>query len=529
MTRSAERGGSFRPSMAWLHTWGGLWAGWLLFAIFFTGTLGVFDDAITRWMKPEAEALDRPLVEKVDAVQAVDLAEAYLQRVAPASHFWSIGLPGGEDAALRVFWQDANDVFQQARLHPATGAVLPGPRVRETEGGHHFVHMHFEFHAGMAGVWLVGALTVAMLVALLTGIVTHKRIFKDFFTFRPRKGQRSWLDAHNAVAVLTLPFQFMIAYSGLVLFYPTYLPAALAVHYPAPDAFFAELRQEPPHREETGVAAPLTRLSPLLVQAEAVLDRAASFVVVEHPGDSSASVKVWGPVDEGGDESRLLPLEGGHVLFDGVTADVLHVLLPRHASGSAVITLGDALHELHYAEFGGYTVRWLYFLSGMAGAAMMATGSLLFMVKRRQKSLQEFGWHTPRVYRLIDVLNVGAIAGLMLACIAFFWFNRLLPVAMPGRERGEVIGFFLVWMLAFAHAAWRRPPRAWTEQLRTMALLCLALPLLNAVTTGDSVFTYLRAGDSLRAGVELTAVALGLLAAWAAMKVKPPRSPGAAP
>lgn len=46
--------------MTWLHTWGGLWAGWVLFAIFLTGTLGVFDDAITRWMKPE-----RPLVAEV--------------------------------------------------------------------------------------------------------------------------------------------------------------------------------------------------------------------------------------------------------------------------------------------------------------------------------------------------------------------------------------------------------------------------------------------------------------------------------
>ena len=28
----------FRQSMAWLHTWSGLLFGWLLFAIFLTGT-----------------------------------------------------------------------------------------------------------------------------------------------------------------------------------------------------------------------------------------------------------------------------------------------------------------------------------------------------------------------------------------------------------------------------------------------------------------------------------------------------------
>ena len=29
----------FRQAMAWLHTWAGLTFGWLLFAIFLTGTL----------------------------------------------------------------------------------------------------------------------------------------------------------------------------------------------------------------------------------------------------------------------------------------------------------------------------------------------------------------------------------------------------------------------------------------------------------------------------------------------------------
>ena len=53
-------------------------------------------------------------------------------------------------------------------------------------------------------------------VAIISGVITHRRIFADFFTFRTRRGQRSWLDAHNAVAVLALPFHLMITYTGLV-------------------------------------------------------------------------------------------------------------------------------------------------------------------------------------------------------------------------------------------------------------------------------------------------------------------------
>ena len=42
----------FRASMNWLHTWSGVLLGSLLFAIFWMGTLAVFDKEIDRWMMP---------------------------------------------------------------------------------------------------------------------------------------------------------------------------------------------------------------------------------------------------------------------------------------------------------------------------------------------------------------------------------------------------------------------------------------------------------------------------------------------
>src|SRR5690606_25108136 len=101
----------------------------------------------------------------------------------------------------------------------------------------HFVHMHYEFHAGTLGIWIVGFFAMAMLVALVSGIIIHKRIFKDFFTFRSAKGRRSWLDAHNASSVLTLPFHLMIAYTGLATFVALYMPAGVIAHYDTPEQF----------------------------------------------------------------------------------------------------------------------------------------------------------------------------------------------------------------------------------------------------------------------------------------------------
>ena len=43
----------FRQAMLWLHTWAGLVLGWLLFAIFLTGTLSFFRNELNLWTHPE--------------------------------------------------------------------------------------------------------------------------------------------------------------------------------------------------------------------------------------------------------------------------------------------------------------------------------------------------------------------------------------------------------------------------------------------------------------------------------------------
>lgn len=525
--------GGFRQAMAWLHTWGGLWACWVLFVIFLTGSLGVFDEPITRWMKPHlpqaSEATgDTRMDDGFDRPQAVRMARTWFEENQPDAHFWGIGLPSDEDPSIRLFWQDPQENFHNARIDAGSGQPVDGSRERDSEGGHHFVHMHFEFHGGTAGIWFVGAFTMAMLVALVSGIVIHKRIFKDFFTFRPGKGQRSWLDAHNALSVLSLPFQLMIAYTGLATFYALYMPAGIAAHYDSEEAYFADLLAQPAAQEITGIAAPLAAFDGMLLHAEQQLQRPASFVSIEHPNDSGASVRVFGRFIEKPGEYRLLGDGGGRVFFNGVTGERTDVQMPGELRGGAAQDVQSVMANLHFAAFGGHLVRWLYFVSGLAGAAMLATGALLFMVKRRQRSLNEFGSATPRVYRVIEVLNVGTLTGLTIACVAFFWGNRLLPLGIADRPEWEIGVFFAVWLLSFVHAGLRPVARAWVEQLLALAALCLLLPLLNWLTVGDQLFSYLQRGDGERAGVELVALGTGVLSLWGAWRLARPRRAPAA-
>ena len=44
-------GPGIRQSMSSLHTWAGLLLGWVLYAMFLTGTVSYFKDELSQWMR----------------------------------------------------------------------------------------------------------------------------------------------------------------------------------------------------------------------------------------------------------------------------------------------------------------------------------------------------------------------------------------------------------------------------------------------------------------------------------------------
>ena len=489
----------FRQSMAWLHTWSGLLVGWVLFAVFLTGTAAYLRPELTRWMRPEVAATT------VDPVQAGLAAMTRLREVAPRSANWFVDLAGPREPVTTIYWRAPPTApggrgFRQATLDPVSGATLD---TRDTRGGAFFYRFHFElFYMPVVwGRWIVSICGMVMLVAIVSGIVTHRRIFADFFTFRPNKGQRSWLDGHAVAAVLALPYHLMITYTGLTTLMAMTLPWGITAAYgPAgTPAFFAETTPFAPKRA-AGQPAALADVAPMLAEAVRAWNGAApGRITVNEPGDANATVVITSVPD------AALAQERRGIAFDGVTGARLAEW--GNAASAAAQTRG-VMTGLHIGLFAGPLLRGLLLLSGLAGTVMVGTGCVLWSVKERQKAQRagriEFG------LRLVDVLNVAGIAGLPLAMAAFLWANRLLPLDMAGRAQGEVQVFFVAWGLAVLHAVLRPRRAAWTEQWAAAALLCGSLPLLNALTTDRHLGNSLPAGDWGMAGMDLGFLATGL-------------------
>ncbi|AZC22697.1 PepSY-associated TM helix domain-containing protein [Pseudomonas sessilinigenes] len=497
-----------RQSMAWLHTWTGLLFGWLLFAIFLTGTLSYFKHEISHWMQPEIPA------RAVNVEASLGLAQRYLEQHGQGAQRWFIGLPDAREPALSVAWQapgkpGERGAFSEKLLDPTTGSEL---HARETRGGEFFYRFHFQLQMPYPwGRWLSTMAAMVMFVALVSGIIIHKKIFKDFFTFRPRKGQRTWLDGHNALGVLVLPFHLMITYSSLVIFMSMVMPAGVLIAYKGDNnAFFQDLQPAARNTPAAGEPAPLAPLQPMLRQAlQHWSGGRAQRVVVNHPGDANASVQV---MRHGADQ--VARNFGSALAFNGVTGQPLS----ESPGQSLPKAIGGSFYGLHMGVFAGPVLRWLYFICGLASTAMIGTGLVIWLGKRQLKHAKSPAM--PFELRLVEVLNIASMPGLVLAVAAFFWANRLLPVSLAGRADWEVNAFFIAWGLSLLHALVRRGRRAWIEQLSLAALLLAGIPLLDALTGPHLADGFLSRGDWTLAGFDLACLVSGLFLGWAARKMQ---------
>jgi uncharacterized iron-regulated membrane protein len=489
---------SFLQSMAWLHTWAGLLVGWLLFVIFVGGTLACFDKELDDWMRPALHgtvAPERP---------GFDAAMAWAKTQAPDAHAWWAHAGSERDRALKAYiaLDDGTEITRA--LDPRTGVAVP-----DTAGGSFFFTLHYNLHAGTIGMYIVGLAGMLMLVALVAGVLIHKRVFKDFFTFRPKAGgQRAWLDGHNVTGVLGLPFHLMVAYTGVAIFVANYMFGGINAAYGGDFQRFWQEAGDYYEREETG--QPLQRLhslDSLVADAERRMRAPVDWASVHHPSDSSAVIQF------GTRHDRAVPWDMQQVSYDASDGRFLHQTRPPGAGYTTYSFLGG----MHMVQFGGSTLRWLYFLMGLAGCVMLASGMQVWVAKRA-KRIAEAGALSG--YGLVQGLNIGVVGGMPLACVSLLLANRLLPAQLADRAGAEATVFCAVWLVAAGWGMWRsRSGRGWAELFAATAVALVAVPVVNLSTSPRShLLATLGRGEYALAAVDLMVLAFAMAFAWLALR-----------
>ncbi|MFJ3460082.1 PepSY-associated TM helix domain-containing protein [Achromobacter spanius] len=505
-----------------VHTWTGILTGMALFIAFYAGALTLFKDPIARWASPRPDVAMAPLD------TAPDLIARTLAARPDVAKGFTIHLQSTENVPARMAWEvrdpkaddhDESSVQHYVARLDADGAVQIGKA--EPSGLGNFIDVLHRVVGLPADSdpnrWFMGIVASLYAIALVSGvIVLLPSLVKDFFALRVGKNRkRMWLDAHNVVGIVSLPFHIVMALSSVVFAFHDGI-------YDIQDRLMYAGKLESVFQRGGGAAPDAAPRDPsAMLPPQALLQHARKVSPTFEPialqytqvTAPRAIVRIWGK-----DPAAVSPrARGGFVAMDPYSGKVLNTdYLPGRQDAANLWV--SSFFALHMASFGGAAVQWLYFVLGLAGAWLFYSGNLLWIESRRKRADRRSG--AVPVQRLDTRVMASATVGV---CLGSVCGMSLMMVAAKGLQ-GHVADLDawikgLYYAAFFAAIAWsflRGGAAAAVHLLWLAAAFTLAIPLtslLGALAPSTGLWAHT---SPATLGVDATALAMALGFAWMA-------------
>ena len=455
-----------------LHTWCGVVSALFLIVCFLAGALTLFLDDLNRWAAPPPPSV----MPAPDARQQAQLLD-YMAAHPEITTTFTLHLRTTADAPAPLSWErdgeqfwatrDANGQWRRFSAPlPALGEVLDD--LHRTAG-----------IPGAVGGYTMGVVAVLYALALISGtVLLLPRLKRQLFALRPEGGRRrAWLDLHNLLGLTALPFHLVIAITTAVFVFYAPLEQAMRALSPAADTDVAEAAGQGELLPPATLLARAQAFAPAL-QAERMvfdaLDDRAEALVVVLGGTATGGRRLYVALNPYGGALRY-----------------------RNSGGSFYHAASDAFAALYFGNYGGYPLRWLYFVLALAGAVLFYTGNLLWLDKRARGERRDV--------RLLAALTVGTSCGAICGMATMLLTARFQPLLPLAAETLAHASYYLPFLAANAYAL-RRGAGA------TAVLLCISIVLLCAIpaTTGLAAAGWLPFAPRLLLPVDATALLLAL-------------------
>lgn len=366
-----------------LHGWFSLPL-WIVFCfVCLTGTISVVSHELTWLTNPHSRADNPDNLAQKTVPELISIVE----RAHPTAKV-TTAITFEPYLVNAIVFTDSDKPFAIAYVNQYTGEI------QEVNQGITFISFMRSLHGWLlfpwhhnysVGYYLVCAMAIVMLGALITGLVVYKNFWRAFTKpkLRLTQGKRTFLaDLHKLSGVWSIWFLFLMSITGL-----WYLVQAVLWHNDVELDNHAPLisAQSVPYTLGETPIRPVS-LSQALVKAEKLYpDFKPTYVMpAEHFRDT---YKFYG--------------EGDHIFYDqhsyGVVVDPWSgaATVERAPEKMTVLeTISHVAHPLHYGTIGGIYTKVIWFVFGLLLTGMSITGFMMWgsrTFKSAKNNKQEIG------------------------------------------------------------------------------------------------------------------------------------------
>ena len=518
------------------HTVSGIAISIGLYVIFLAGGFALFQNNINNWeinarakhLTPDLINYDRVLNEIAKEGHQLYGRDINIRSAENNGDYISVFSPPTASNispdSLSKLSQDDSLAYAQATgrfnyvLNPETYGLTTPNKANGAQQriGKLLTRLHYFQQIPVVGLWLSGLVSIFFLFAIVTGVIVHwKKIVSNFFTFRLKVAIKTlWTDAHTALGILGLPYQFMYAVTG------TFFGLGIVL-FPVAMVLFEDVNKTTevflPERKSYGLLGKSDQqllITPLVREAfeDIPEDDIKNFqVIVKSIGDKNAHLTTVAYTNTNEDFS-------GKAVTTFKLTDGSLVSKESHNESSFRTASTEYFLQLHFATFGGYFLKIIYFLLAIITCFVIISGVMVWLTARDKKTYA----HKAKFNQNVGAVYLGVCLGLYPAIACLFIIAKLLPLEMEGRFDIINYVFFGFWLAYTVYAYFIKGSFKINKHALVLAgVLGLAIPVTNGIVTGLWFWKSSGMGYVDSFFVDVLWLVLGTITLMAAFKAKP--------
>lgn len=503
-----------------LHTVSGIVISTALFVIFFCGAFALIKDEITAWEKGDKvnveEAIDIDYDRAIEVIKSEDYElygrdlrilvpdakqEIYFQLSESQD---TIKAPTKEDK-LYYFFIDAHDyTWSEYYSFYSIGELV--------------YRLHFFSQIPYVGIYIAGFVAFFFLLAIVSGVIIHwKKIVSNFYVFRPKaKAKTIWTDAHTALGVIGLPFQFVFAVTSCFLCMSIFVLAPASLIYNGDqDKLLEEVR---PMMRTYELGQPTENIGSLNGFMEDVQSRWEGFtpvqVYIRNYGTDNMMFQVDGML-----MNQKKFVAHGRAIYDVASRELIAEKLPDEPNYLEGVEA--TVRALHFGDWGGYPLKMVYFILALITCFVIISGVLIWLTAREKKNISA----SQRLFNRKVGHSFIAICMSLYPVTAFAMIvARVLPRSMDdSRQSLLYLAFFIVGTIVTLFFRFKRSNYFTTKYtLLSGAVLGLLIPIVNGLISGNWVWTMIAQNQVEIALVDLIWIGMSAIVLFTLTKIKKP-------